>query len=263
VTPGNVVTDANMNTPQACGTAYVANGSYTPISPQVAEDKLTTAIEQKSAEDVGLGKTDDALTARALKDLTEAWKVELATPVLEGPETYTTVPIVTNLNILQAIPTGTTTTTVTVAKTTTSTDVYTYIFEGDKVTAKKETTTTTSTSTDGAAAVVEETTTEEDATNEDSKSECEKSPDTLGCAKLDTPDTPVPKSTKNVDYAPDNLGFGSGACPSPISASAAGRTYTISYQPMCDLATNVLRPVLLAMAALMAYFMVVGGVRGD
>jgi hypothetical protein len=245
---------------------YDLPGSYQngwqPVSPQIAEDKLTTAIEQKSAEDVGLGKTDDALTARALKDLTEAWKVELGTIVLEGPENYVGLPS-TELNVLQSIPTGGTQSVTTTVATTTA-DKYTYTYDGDKVTAKKETTTTTTLTVGTDPAIVKTETKTEDAKDEtDTQSECEKSPDTLGCAKLDTPEIPVPKSTKNVDYAPDDLGFGSGSCPSPISGTAAGRTYTISYQPMCDLATNILRPVLLAMAALMSYFMVVGGVKGD
>jgi hypothetical protein len=78
---------------------------------------------------------------------------------------------------------------------------------------------------------------------------------------FDVPGVEVPKSTANVTYSVDDLGFGSGTCPSPIPLTVGGHSYSISYQPACDVATTYLKPALLAIASIMAYLICAGGIK--
>lgn len=98
-------------------------------------------------------------------------------------------------------------------------------------------------------------------TDTPSPTQCDKYPNTLGCARLD----PVPDEslgTENRDVSliqPVDLG-GAGTCPAPLTATVAGMTIEWSFDALCQYA-NALRPLVLALAWLSAGTIFIGGVR--
>ena len=96
----------------------------------------------------------------------------------------------------------------------------------------------------------------------DDRPECEKSPDTLGCSKLDTPDGTIPKSDKNVSYAAEVM-FGSGSCPADRSVNQllTGRSIVLSYAQTCDSLARYVQPLIIAIALFMAYLIILPGNR--
>lgn len=191
-------------------------------------------------------------TQQVMNDLIAAWKVELEGPYASGPNEFSDTPRVTTQNVIQSTPTGTTTATLT----TTTIDKYLYTYEGDKVTTKKATTETKSTTNvDGQTTT--ETNTEApagDPNKDDSMSECDKSPDTVGCGKLDLPTEEVPRSTRAITYAEDDVGLGAGSCPEPIEFGT-GRTFTFTL--LCD-KLILAKPMIIAMASFTALLIVLG-----
>lgn len=93
----------------------------------------------------------------------------------------------------------------------------------------------------------------------DERDLCEKHPDIIACQKLEAPEDNVKLPVKEVDFnfAPESGYAGSAVCPPPIVVSVAGETISISWQPFCD-SLNMIRPMMLAMAWLMAAFILIG-----
>lgn len=93
----------------------------------------------------------------------------------------------------------------------------------------------------------------------DQRDLCEKYPDIIACQKLEAPEDNVKLPVKEVDFnfAPESGYAGSAVCPPPIVVSVAGETISISWQPFCD-SLNMIRPMMLAMAWLMAAFILIG-----
>ena len=97
------------------------------------------------------------------------------------------------------------------------------------------------------------------------QTDCEKFPDSAGCAVLGTEVSTAKMSNDVIDlgasFTPVDLGQTSAfACPSPFTGSIQGQTYEFSYQPICDVMQGV-RPVVLAIAWFVATMVFVGGVR--
>jgi len=86
---------------------------------------------------------------------------------------------------------------------------------------------------------------------------CDKYPDILACQKpeLDTPEDDIPKSDKNISFTPESL-FGGGSCPANPGWSDALGNHELDLQPVCDITSSVVRPLVLAMAALAALFII-------
>jgi hypothetical protein len=137
----------------------------------------------------------------------------------------------------------------------------------EKTTTETVTTThpdgTTSTSTISKTTPSTTTTSTGTSTTTPEKDLCKLHPDILACKLLDLPSVEVPKATKTVSYSQDDLGLGTGSCPPPVEFSTSKGNYSVSYQAACDVATNFLRPALLAIAAIMAYFIMAGGLRSN
>jgi len=96
------------------------------------------------------------------------------------------------------------------------------------------------------------------------KAECEKEGNkgTAGCAKLEeTAPTPETIRRENVQSSLQVGGYSSGSCPAPQSISISRGSYSMSYQPLCDLASGT-KPILIAMAYLAAGYIVLGSVKG-
>lgn len=93
------------------------------------------------------------------------------------------------------------------------------------------------------------------------ENQCDKYPATLGCARLDIPESEnLSAEVRDIALiSPVAIG-GAGSCPAPLSASFLGRTVEMSFDPLCQF-SNSLRPVVLVLAWLAAGVIFIGGVR--
>lgn len=93
---------------------------------------------------------------------------------------------------------------------------------------------------------------------------CEKNPDIVACQKLGTIDAkPLAQSSVPLSIKKDE-GFGpaNGTCPAARSLTLMGRTYSFSWQPMCDFASAI-RPLLIGFAYLTAAMSFMGMARKE
>lgn len=115
-------------------------------------------------------------------------------------------------------------------------------------------TTTTTTNPDGTT----ETSTDEQEDQEEPRNPCEDTPDLLTCGKLDSPETEVPKTTKNLTYAPEELGLGSGACPAPIALNTSRGNWSLDLTPYCNATATYVRPMVILVSMFLAYLIMTG-----
>lgn len=115
-------------------------------------------------------------------------------------------------------------------------------------------TTTTTTNPDGTT----ETSTDEQEDQEEPRNPCEDTPDLVTCGKLDSPETEVPKTTKNLTYAPEELGLGAGACPSPIPLNTSRGNWSLDLTPYCNATATYVRPMVILVAMFLAYLIMTG-----
>lgn len=146
-------------------------------------------------------------------------------------------------------PTGTTTTT--------TTNTYNYFYDGDTITYN----TTSVRTTVGPGG---DTTTETEVGEGEIGSECEKSPNTLGCARLDTPaQEPIAQRDIPITITPDSgWGDGGGSCPETRYVETQGQSIPIPFDLVCTYMSGI-RPIVIAMAWLAAGFIVFGGGRPE
>lgn len=102
--------------------------------------------------------------------------------------------------------------------------------------------------------------TTEETTTTPQKTECEKNPNSVGCADLTNNETAKPTwETKNVVYQVDSLGLPA-ACPAPWTGVVHGWNLSMSWQPACDVAPGI-RAGVLALAALSALLLIITTIR--
>jgi hypothetical protein len=95
----------------------------------------------------------------------------------------------------------------------------------------------------------------------DTQTNCEKNPDTIGCAKFGDITNPDPLNKETVAVTVGTVAFnGSAVCPSPISFSALGQSHSFSYTPLCD-RLAALRMLFLAIAGFIAAWIVVQALK--
>jgi len=90
---------------------------------------------------------------------------------------------------------------------------------------------------------------------------CKDNPDILACQTLDTPDGTIPKSNKNISYTEESI-FGFGSCPADryLTLQTNGRTLKVTdWARSCDAISTYFRPLLLVMAAFVAWMILVPG----
>jgi hypothetical protein len=126
----------------------------------------------------------------------------------------------------------------------------------------RSTTTTTQTPTDS---VTDAPKTAPNETEQEETEKCKAGDKTLGCAEMDTPEGEIPKTTKNITFTPEEGPMGSGQCPADqsmsfMSAPTIGSAKVVDWQSFCGVAIP-LRAVILAMASIMAFFIVMPGGR--
>lgn len=115
-----------------------------------------------------------------------------------------------------------------------------------------QTTTTTVTNPDNSQSTSTETTSAGSGGGSEAPPEksdlCLEHPEISACQELgpdDPPEPELPHEDRNFSFSPEMSAAGS--CPAPVPLSILGRSYDLSWQPLCDLASGV-RPVVLALA---------------
>jgi hypothetical protein len=154
---------------------------------------------------------------------------------------------------------GTTTTQTGAAgnQTTTKTPTYNYNYTGGNTITYTTTNVTNVTNSSGTTTTTEVAPDDSDL---DKRSECEKSPDTAGCAKLDLQDGPVkPESDQNVSAVSPQSGWGAdnGTCPGLVHTASIGDVDPFGL--ICTYMSG-LRFVVIGIAWLMAGFIFLGRV---
>lgn len=96
---------------------------------------------------------------------------------------------------------------------------------------------------------------------QDTRTDCEKNPQSLGCAEFGQPgQETVPKDSKPITFDPVSIGS-DGACPADLSFQAGGSTYDIEFQPICDGVESYVRPLVLILGGALSLFVFVGGLK--
>lgn len=150
----------------------------------------------------------------------------------------------------------------TTTKTTTANNTYRpgSSSSGPSMETKTQTTTTTNItnniSNTTSTTIINETTESDEAPKAEEKDFCEKHPDSLACAELDTPEGEVPRDTIEIDFEPEDLGLGSGVCPPdrPIDSLTV-----FSYQPTCDVLDTYAYPLTILLASFGALLIIFVG----
>ena len=86
---------------------------------------------------------------------------------------------------------------------------------------------------------------------------------TIGCMEVDTPTGDIPKSVAEVTFSAETVSLPGGACPAPFSWQDSLGSHSINLSSYCDVVVNVVKPILLAFAALAALMIAAGGIRSD
>lgn len=86
---------------------------------------------------------------------------------------------------------------------------------------------------------------------------CKANPTSVGCSKLETPTgDAIPKKTVELTFLPESLGLGAGSCPAPFAWNDSMGSHQIDLASFCAVVVNVIKPLLLMAAALMAIFII-------
>lgn len=94
---------------------------------------------------------------------------------------------------------------------------------------------------------------------------CKMFPRILACdeqPEAEEPNLDLPQNTIDLNFQTDNSFQDNGQCPEPVSFQAFGQTFNISLDPICQLAL-MMRPIIIAMAWLMAAFFVTKTIREE
>lgn len=159
------------------------------------------------------------------------------------------VPAPTTITGPATSPGGVVTTTNNAGDVITTTTTNNHNYSGATVT---NTTTAVTTNYNNATSTTTTTTTEKEA-DKPAVEFCEKNPESIACAKPDVPEHEVPKRTVDVSFAAEDLGFGGGSCPAPVSFDVTTGHYELSFSSWCDALTTWVRPLVIALATLMAF----------
>lgn len=245
------------------GTGYFESRSTPPVGPAYlpsSQQELTDAIANKT------NWPDSSNIPQAIADAQRLTGDTIATqnPTISGPASVTGPAEVTKT----PIPNGTKETTKqtqfdchyndpsydgTIPGTVVCTDTTTTTDKNTVTDPQTQQTTTTTTQTS-------QTTKPADATAQkplETKDPCEANPDRVGCATLDTPTGEIPKTTKSIDFAPVNLGFGGGACPANVVQNIKGQPVTIvNWTSSCGYIVQYAKPLILTLATFSALLII-------
>ncbi len=217
-----------------------------PLSSSLQE--LEDAIAAKSG-----WPTTTFYAQNAVKDaLNRGQNFEVEAPVVSGPASTTGSVETTQQTNAQGQP-----------ETVTKSTVYNTTYQGNTINHGAVTTTNVTNNTTNVTTTT--TVTSQPVTPKEEADICAKNPDTLGCKKVDfdVPEGEIPKTTKNITFAAEDLGFGGGTCPADVLMTPHGMTVPIKmidWASSCNWITNYARPIILALATFTALMIIfVGG----
>lgn len=272
ITKGVPYTHNVINRSMTQGTRVVNTQSgWQPTTTAAVEAKLEAKIKEWCQSDFNSGLTDGKCAQAAgeiaspniglLTDMEPSslqpcqLGVNWSCPTLSGPAKVDQTSKTEQKTITRSNPDGTTSTSVTTIITTITNN---YTYEGNKVTNREETKTTTT--ADGVTTEQVENKVEEKPTEAPSEL-CKANPDAAMCQKLDTPTGEVPKSTKEVVFQTEDMGWGSGSCPAPFTWNDTLGSHSINLATFCDKITTVVRPLVLLLASLAALAIAMPGIK--
>jgi hypothetical protein len=246
---GPISRGANRTTTTCPVGSYWENGvctatpttTWEPITTQGVEDKLTAKLDEWCQADLNGGVTNGKCAGLFKEGLDHDLRYGADDPTIEtvsSPSTGCSTQKITS-------PDGSYVLRTTCVEETMTPD-------GNGVDLKKKTTEKNETYNPQGTKLGEETTTTED-TQPDTRDRCQKDPSLAEC-NLDIPSENIPKATRNVTYAAEDLGFGSGQCPPPYTWTDSLGTHAIDLSSYCDKVTTIVKPLVLAFAALSCLF---------
>ncbi len=102
--------------------------------------------------------------------------------------------------------------------------------------------------------------TQQEVLKELQKPECDKNPNTVGCAELGSaPDVPVTNTSTDLSIVPASINLPM-LCPAPRSVHTRFGNFSISYDVACDSA-GMIRPVVIFLGLFFSSMIFVGGLR--
>lgn len=164
---------------------------------------------------------------------------------LSTSETRTPVNLIPGTNT--PAPIGHTGPTDSGTKTETTTTQAKNTYSGNQQTVSTQTTTTTNITnniTNNTTTNITNQTETDLPPEKESEDICEKNPDSLACAELDTPEGEIPRDTIEITFQPDDLGLGSGTCPADRQIGP----HTFSYSATCSTLSTYVYPLVIALS---------------
>lgn len=215
------------------GTQVPGEATESPLSDQEFLDKFNSKLSWPSTSAISRAIAEGA---RGGTDF------DVDAPTITGPSS---IPGPTTTSTSSG-PDGTT-----INTTNTTTNI---TFNGDTITFHNSNVTNT-TKPDGTTKT--ETVTSEPKEEAD---QCKKNPNSVGCAETDVPSGEIPKKTVDLTYSAENLGLGGGVCPADVVATVGGQSMTVfKYTPGCELLQSQVRPIVLLLSAMIAFFIIMPG----
>lgn len=132
-------------------------------------------------------------------------------------------------------------------KTETTTTQAKNTYSGNQQTVSTQTTTTTNITnniTNNTTTNITNQTETDLPPEKESEDICEKNPDSLACAELDTPEGEIPRDTIEITFQSDDLGLGSGTCPADRQIGP----HTFSYAATCSTLSTYVYPLVIALS---------------
>ena len=180
-------------------------------------------------------------------------EVDETTKKISGPSTVGSPKVTTKTN-----PDGSTETT---------TEKSNITYQGNNIKIDNSSVVTNYNPTTNSTTTTTTTTENPDKPVDPSKTDCEKFPDAIGCQKIDfdTPTGDIPKSTRNITYAAENLGFGGGSCPADAYVTPHGMSQikVFDWVSACGTITSYVKPMMLALAGFAALMIIFAGARPE
>ncbi|WP_169823513.1 virulence factor TspB C-terminal domain-related protein [Azoarcus olearius] len=219
----------------SCPAGYIrSQGTCIPETRTATDSEIETSIRD------GLLSTPQGAPDVARRTWDGGGVIEETAPVASGPASVPG-PSTTTTN---SSPSGVTT----VVNNTT----YNITYSQNTVTIT-QTDTQTKTNPDGSTETTTTTTApapgQVPAEPEEEKNPCEENPDASACEELGDPQDDAELGSDEREVSWSQEGGASGSCPSPKTFSHAGQTFTLTWDPVCQLATSM-RPIVLILASL-------------
>lgn len=192
------------------------------------------------------------MTAEAVKNganvFTDGTSVSITGPsIVPLSTTQSTSPVNLVPGTNTPAPVGHTGPTDSGTKTETTTTQAKNTYSGNQQTVSTQTTTTTNitnTITNNTTTNITNQTETDLPPEKESEDICEKNPDSLACAELDTPEGEIPRDTIEITFQPDDLGLGSGTCPADRQIGP----HTFSYAATCSTLSTYVYPLVIALS---------------